>query len=288
MTEASDLDTRVAAERLAAYDLADWQGPTGDEVDMRAAIKVARAWLAANPTTTPTDAGRVSDEAIAELLRLGDHTKIGTPTEMTDAIRTLAREVQRLRAATQPAPAAADVEDECDPDPILFEETSPDGRLIKLKQMPTAADVETRAKEYVPCLAKCPMPATCYLDGARSEAERHGAEVAAMREEEANLRSRLADSLERELGLIANQQAIIRHHGIEGHDAIGGVCKLKADRDRLTRELEAALEALKKIERWEMPETNDGKSYAFHYGSNGERDWIRAVARAALAGVRGW
>lgn len=57
-----------------------------------------------------------------------------------------------------------------------------------------------------------------------------------------------------------------------------------------------ALEAaLKRIEAWQMPETGkfwtnpDGSasdrpmSYAAAYGSNGERDHIRSIARAALS-----
>lgn len=40
---------REAAERLAAYDLAEWQGPTGDCTDMRAGIALARLFLEEHP-----------------------------------------------------------------------------------------------------------------------------------------------------------------------------------------------------------------------------------------------
>lgn len=49
-------------------------------------------------------------------------------------------------------------------------------------------------------------------------------------------------------------------------------------------------EALGKIERWEMPNTNQFHSdgtpvrYGILYGSNGERDVIRKIARIALNG----
>lgn len=49
-----------------------------------------------------------------------------------------------------------------------------------------------------------------------------------------------------------------------------------------------AISALKQIERWELPTTSekwpDGSpmSYGALYGSNGERDYIRSIARAAL------
>jgi len=57
--------------------------------------------------------------------------------------------------------------------------------------------------------------------------------------------------------------------------------------DRVNAEL---VEALEKIERWfgEFPSTGefwkDGTeiSYAAQYGSNGERDFMRSIARAAL------
>lgn len=42
-------DLREAAERLANRDLACFQGPTGDDADMRAGIKLAKAFLANNP-----------------------------------------------------------------------------------------------------------------------------------------------------------------------------------------------------------------------------------------------
>lgn len=42
---------RAAAQRLAAYDLAEWQGPTGDCTDMRCGILVARRLLELLPPT---------------------------------------------------------------------------------------------------------------------------------------------------------------------------------------------------------------------------------------------
>lgn len=41
-------DLIAIAKRLADRDLADYQGPTGDDTDMRAGIVLARAYLAAN------------------------------------------------------------------------------------------------------------------------------------------------------------------------------------------------------------------------------------------------
>jgi hypothetical protein len=66
------------------------------------------------------------------------------------------------------------------------------------------------------------------------------------------------------------------------------------DENNHTAEVKRLREALMKIERWfgEFPET--GKfwdqektrpvSYETAYGSNGERDYMREVARAALKG----
>jgi hypothetical protein len=61
-------------------------------------------------------------------------------------------------------------------------------------------------------------------------------------------------------------------------------------RDRRIEDTLATLrEALREIERWEMPKTGhfhpDGteQSYSWCYGSNGERDHIRSIARTALS-----
>lgn len=66
----------------------------------------------------------------------------------------------------------------------------------------------------------------------------------------------------------------------------------------LIARLEALEEALRSIEAWEMPDTGkfwtnqDGStsdrpmSYAAAYGSNGERDHIKSIARAALEPVQ--
>lgn len=69
--------------------------------------------------------------------------------------------------------------------------------------------------------------------------------------------------------------------------------------DALKRELSAARaeaerlrEALEKVERWQFPptgkfwESGTPVSYGAAYGSNGERDYMRNVARAALAATR--
>ena len=64
------------------------------------------------------------------------------------------------------------------------------------------------------------------------------------------------------------------------------------ENNSLARRNRAFLAALNKIQNWEMPETgrfwdNDPTrpmSYAACYGSNGERDFIRSIARQALEG----
>lgn len=50
-------EIRAAAERLLSRDLAEYQGPTGDEADMRAAIMLARNFMAEHPADddTPID-----------------------------------------------------------------------------------------------------------------------------------------------------------------------------------------------------------------------------------------
>jgi hypothetical protein len=40
--------------------------------------------------------------------------------------------------------------------------------------------------------------------------------------------------------------------------------------------------ALTIIETWTLPSPSDGRSYGYHYGSNGERDYMREIARRAL------
>lgn len=72
------------------------------------------------------------------------------------------------------------------------------------------------------------------------------------------------------------------------------LAKLQGVNDLQHKEIEALRAALEKIERWfdEFPETGKmwpakqggGKvSYGSAYGSNGERDFMRGVARDALA-----
>lgn len=60
----------------------------------------------------------------------------------------------------------------------------------------------------------------------------------------------------------------------------------------LRAEAERLREALEKVERWQFPptgkfwESGTPVSYGAAYGSNGERDYMRNVARAALAATR--
>ena len=63
---ATTLELRAAAERLTdgRNRLEDWQGPTGDCADMRAAIVLARAYIAANPAD---DGEPVTDEWLRSL-----------------------------------------------------------------------------------------------------------------------------------------------------------------------------------------------------------------------------
>ena len=53
-------------------------------------------------------------------------------------------------------------------------------------------------------------------------------------------------------------------------------------------EVERLREALVLVAEWKMPDTvgRDGKpsTYGLEYGSNGERDYVRGIARAALRG----
>lgn len=58
--------------------------------------------------------------------------------------------------------------------------------------------------------------------------------------------------------------------------------------DREKKEIERLREALQKIVEWKLPESGqywpDGKpmSYGSAFGSNGERDYMRALAERAL------
>lgn len=69
------------------------------------------------------------------------------------------------------------------------------------------------------------------------------------------------------------------------------VNQLTANLEQVTAERDELREALERIEKWfgEFPETNkfwpDGSpmSYGTCYGSNGERDYMRELARIALA-----
>lgn len=64
------------------------------------------------------------------------------------------------------------------------------------------------------------------------------------------------------------------------------------DAERHYAEAERLREALEKVERWQFPptgkfwESGTPVSYGAAYGSNGERDYMRNVARAALAATR--
>ena len=61
--------------------------------------------------------------------------------------------------------------------------------------------------------------------------------------------------------------------------------------DEIEKTKSDLLKLLQKIEKWEMPVTNqfwdkDGKepiSYSAAYGSNGERDYIKSIAKAAIS-----
>ena len=84
-----------------------------------------------------------------------------------------------------------------------------------------------------------------------------------------------------------------------GADKFVPAWKVRKDMGQLERELSAARaeaermrEALEKVERWQFPptgkfwESGNPVSYIAAYGSNGERDYMREVARAALAATR--
>lgn len=70
------------------------------------------------------------------------------------------------------------------------------------------------------------------------------------------------------------------------------VCRLEVERDSLVAKVERLREVLRKIEKWhgEFPPTgrfwdkdgNEPMSYAAAFGSNGERDYMREIARTAL------
>ena len=54
-------ELEAAALRLMGRDLSDYQGPTGDDTDMRAGIMLARAYLAALDTQIVADAMAAED-----------------------------------------------------------------------------------------------------------------------------------------------------------------------------------------------------------------------------------
>lgn len=86
----------------------------------------------------------------------------------------------------------------------------------------------------------------------------------------------------------------------EQHENLLAMFRTSEDRAaKAERELSAARaeaerlrEALEKVERWQFPptgkfwESGTPVSYGAAYGSNGERDYMRNVARAALAATR--
>lgn len=53
----------------------------------------------------------------------------------------------------------------------------------------------------------------------------------------------------------------------------------------LTRQLAVAVEALQRIEAWDMPQWPDGRSHSWHRGSQGEKEHICKVAHDALRAV---
>jgi hypothetical protein len=81
---------------------------------------------------------------------------------------------------------------------------------------------------------------------------------------------------------VADMHVALSPQGMAG--ILARLTAAEAERDRLRK-------ALERIERWfgEFPDTgerwNDGTpmSYAAAYGSNGERDYMRGIARAALS-----
>ena len=78
-------------------------------------------------------------------------------------------------------------------------------------------------------------------------------------------------------------------------DCRENVAEALAQKKPLLEKIAVLVAALEKIERWfgEFPPTgqtwDDGTpmSYAAAYGSNGERDYMRGVARAALEEAKG-
>lgn len=81
---------------------------------------------------------------------------------------------------------------------------------------------------------------------------------------------------------------------IETAGAAGCSACMERERVELERQQTVLVEALSKIEKWfgEFPPTGktwatgEEMSYLAAYGSNGERDFMRSVAREALAAVK--
>ena len=71
-------ELRAAASRLNDRDLADYQGPTGDDTDMRAGIMLAHAYLAEHPADGESKAQadeieRLRDDLTALMMAIGKH-----------------------------------------------------------------------------------------------------------------------------------------------------------------------------------------------------------------------
>jgi len=95
------------------------------------------------------------------------------------------------------------------------------------------------------------------------------------------------------LAAMRTAEAALREEPYERLPALAGTLAMAAHRVELMRERGERLEsALKRIERWfgEFPDTgkfwDDDKTrpvtYGACYGSNGERDFMRQIAREAL------
>ena len=92
--------------------------------------------------------------------------------------------------------------------------------------------------------------------------------------------------MSKSLEQLAQEWLVISQH-LDSH---GTACFLIEER---LAENERLKEALEQVVDWKMPESNktwdDGSpmSYGAAFGSNGERDYIRGIAKAALEGGDG-
>lgn len=114
------------------------------------------------------------------------------------------------------------------------------------------------------------------------------------RAEITRLRTALAESQEREKALQAHKRAQAEDIMTLGRLVYDDKCVTWKDRATAAEEREKRLrEALTKIAKWfgEFTETGDcwqdgtPISYGAQFGSNGERDFMRSIASAALEGA---